>query len=169
MSAFVVSQVLVAIAICFDFVSFQFKDRRKIIVCLFCAGALISSHFMLLEQWAAASLTAIATGRYLISFFSTSSRLKYLFCSTSIVITFFTYTGLISVLSCLGSVFNTMAAFNKDDRRLREFMIIGTVFWLLHNYLIGSPAAVLMETLFICSNLIGYYRYYYKNSVVIQV
>ena len=56
-----------------------------------------------------------------------------------------------------------MAAFQEDDRRLRQLMIVGTSFWLLHNYLIGSPTAVLMEVLFISSNLVGYYRYYFKK------
>jgi hypothetical protein len=161
---FIISQILVAIAIGFDLMSFQFKDRKKIVTCLFFAGILISSHFMLLEQWTAASLMAIATVRYLVSVFSTSEKLKYLFCSASIISSVITYSGLISVISCLGSIFQTIAAFNKDDRRLREFMIIGTAFWLLHNYLIGSPTAVIMEVLFISSNLFGYYRFYYKGS-----
>ncbi|MGB2147676.1 MAG: YgjV family protein, partial [Vibrio toranzoniae] len=87
--------------------------------------------------------------------------------SMSLVVTVFTYSGVVSVLSCLASVFQTLAAFNKDDRRLRELMIIGTSFWLIHNYLVGSPTAVVMEVLFICSNLVGYYRFYFKKSAVV--
>ncbi|HHC7355418.1 TPA: YgjV family protein, partial [Vibrio campbellii] len=41
MDAFFLSQVLVAIAICFDLLSFQFKERKKIVASLFCAGVLI--------------------------------------------------------------------------------------------------------------------------------
>lgn len=160
MSLFLISQILVAIAIIFDLMSFQFKDRKKIVACLFCAGILISSHFALLEQWTATSLMMIATVRYLTSIFSTSKKFMFIFSSTSILATIFTYSGIVSIISCLGSVFQTVAAFNKDDKRLRELMIIGTSFWLLHNYLIGSPTAVIMEILFIASNLIGYYRYY---------
>ncbi|MBW3695310.1 YgjV family protein [Vibrio sp. T187] len=165
MSLFFMSQVLVGIAIIFDLMSFQFKDRKRIVACLFCAGLLISSHFVLLEQWTAASLMIIATTRYLTSIFTTSSKLKWLFCGGSILATSVTYSGLVSIVSCLGSLFQTVAAFNQDDKRLRELMIIGTSFWLLHNYLIGSPTAVLMEVLFITSNLIGYYRYYLKKQV----
>lgn len=167
MTAFIISQILVAIAIGFDLMSFQFKDRKSIVTCLFFAGILISSHFILLEQWTAASLMTIATVRYLVSVFSTSQKLKYLFCSASIISSVLTYSGLVSVISCLGSIFQTIAAFNKDDRRLREFMIIGTAFWLLHNYLIGSPTAVVMEVLFISSNLVGYYRFYYKGRTAV--
>ncbi|MFS1418784.1 YgjV family protein, partial [Vibrio splendidus] len=107
MSDFYLSQVLVAIAICFDLLSFQFKERKKIVTCLFFAGVLISSHFILLEQWTAASLMTIATIRYLTSVFSTSSKFKYLFCSMSVVATVVTYSGLTSILSCFASVFQT--------------------------------------------------------------
>jgi len=168
MSVFFISQVLVGIAILFDLMSFQFKERKKIVACLFAAGVLISSHFILLEQWTAASLMVIATTRYLISIFSTSPKLKWLFCGSSIVATTVTFSGLVSIISCLGSLFQTVAAFNKEDKRLRELMIVGTSFWLLHNYLIGSPTAVLMEVLFISSNLIGYYRYYVKKPVAVK-
>ena len=51
LSAFVLSQILISIAIVFDLASFQFKSRREIIGCLCFAGILISSHFILLEQW----------------------------------------------------------------------------------------------------------------------
>lgn len=166
MSVFLISQILVGIAILFDLLSFQFKDRKQIVGCLFCAGILISAHFALLEQWTAASLMAIATTRYMVSIFSTSYKMAIFFSSTSIIATFVTYSGITSLISCLGSVFQTMAAFDKNDKRLRELMIIGTSFWLIHNYLIGSPTAVLMEILFICSNVIGYYRYYLKKNII---
>lgn len=167
MSLFIMSQILVGIAIVFDLLSFQFKQRKKIVFCLFCAGTLISSHFVLLEQWTAAGLMAIATIRYLSSIFSTSGRLMWFFSLSSITVTAVTYSGLVSILSCLGSVFQTLAAFNKEDKRLRELMIIGTSFWLLHNYLVGSPTAVVMEVLFIGSNLVGYYRYYWRDKAAV--
>lgn len=165
MSVFAISQILVAIAIMFDLLSFQFKDRKRIVTCLFCAGILISTHFALLEQWTATSLMVIATIRYLTSIFSTSSKLMLAFATGSVIATVMTYSGITSILSGIASIFQTAAAFNKDDRRLRELMIIGTSFWLVHNYLVGSPTAVVMETLFICSNLVGYYRYYLRKEV----
>ena len=42
-------------------------------------------------------------------------------------------------------------------------MLIGTGLWLIHNILAGTPMAVLMEILFITSNLVGYYRFYMKR------
>lgn len=52
----------------------------------------------------------------------------------------------------------------RDDKRLRELMFIGSGCWLLNNILLGSPMAVLMESVFIGSNLLGYYRFYLRRK-----
>ena len=41
-------------------------------------------------------------------------------------------------------------------------MLIGTSLWIVHNFLAGSPGAVLMEAIFISSNLVGYFRFYIR-------
>ena len=159
-SVFVWSQVLIAIAIVFDIASFQFKQRRQIVCCLCVSGILISVHFILLEQWTAAGLLMLASIRYFCSIFTTSKRLMSVFLLSALIITVGTFSGLLSVLSFTATLFQTTAAFCQSDQRLRQLMIVGTSLWLVHNYLAGSPTAVLMEVLFIGSNLVGYYRYY---------
>jgi hypothetical protein len=32
--------------------------------------------------------------------------------------------------------------------------------WIVHNTLVGSPVAALMETAFLVSNLVGWWRFY---------
>ncbi len=167
MSAFILSQILVAIAICFDILSFQLKKRTHIVLCLSLAGIFISSHFLLLEKWTAAVLMMIAVTRYLSSYFTTSKKIMGLFISASFVSSILTFQGILSVLSCMGSIFQTMGAFCNDDKQLRQLMIIGTLFWLIHNIMAASPGAVVMEVLFLTSNLIGYYRFYIKNKLFI--
>ncbi len=39
-------------------------------------------------------------------------------------------------------------------------MLMGTILWTGHNIHAGSPMAVLMELIFISSNLIGYFCFY---------
>jgi hypothetical protein len=164
MSAFFLSQLLIGVAILFDLASFQFKNRRQIVGCLCIAGVLISSHFFLLQQYTAAGLMAVAVTRYLSSIFTTSKLIMLIFIICSLLVTAFTYTGLVSLISCAGAVAQTIAAFCQNDKKLRQLMIVGTSFWLLHNYLIDSPTAVIMEVLFISSNLVGYYRFYIKPN-----
>jgi len=162
MTPFLLSQILIGFAICFDMFSFQFKDRNKIVFCLFCSAILISSHFILLEQYTAAGLTAIAAVRFIISIYSTSKKFMFVFLATSFIVTFITYSGVLSILSYLGASVNTVASFCKEDKHLRIIMIVGTLFWILHNYLANTPAAMLMELLFLSSNLVGYYRHYIR-------
>ncbi|WP_462328146.1 YgjV family protein [Desulfobaculum sp.] len=165
MTPYTLSQILVGIAIITDILSFQFKDRRRIVFCLFLSGILISSHFFLLGHSTAGLLMLIATTRYLTSVYTTSRRAMGFFLSLSTIAAAWTYEGLLSIISYLGSAFQTAGAFAQHDKRLRQLMIIGTLFWLLHNTLAQSPTAVLMEALFLVSNIVGYYRHYKRQDI----
>lgn len=160
MSDFLLSQILIGIAILTDTLSFQFKDRKKIVACLLVSCTLISVHFMLLGHWTAACLGLVAAVRFTSSIFSTSKKLMGLFVFTTIVISIFTFEGLLSILGCAGGIFGTVASFCKEDKLLRQLMLVGTSLWLVHNILAGSPGAVLMEVIFISSNVVGYFRFY---------
>jgi len=161
-SNFVLSQILIGIAICFDILSFQFKERTRIVVCFIVSVSFISCHFMLLGHWTAAFLGLLAAVRFTTSLFTSSKRLMGLFILITFIISAFSFEGLLSVLGCTATVFTTIASFSKDDKLLRQLMLVGTMIWITHNYLAGSPGAVLMEALFISSNLVGYYRYYIR-------
>ncbi|ROS04626.1 inner membrane protein [Sinobacterium caligoides] len=164
MSFFYISQMLIVAAIFFDLISFYFKGRGSIVACLFCSGVLVATHFALLEQWTAATLMVLATFRYLTSVFSTSPKLMFWFCGLSILAAAYTYAGLVSILSCSGAIFQTMAAFKKEGERLRQLMMVGAACWILNNYLVHSPAAVAMEILFFVSNLAAYYHDYMRKK-----
>jgi len=166
MSNFLLSQILIGIAICFDMASFQFKDRKKIVICFFCASILIGLHFALLEQYTAAGLVVISAIRFLTSIFTSSKKMMAVFLMATSTVTFFTYAGFLSLLTYMAASISTVASFCKDDKHLRQIMLISTMIWVVNNYLINSPAAVFMEILFICSNAIGYYRHYIKPNKV---
>lgn len=162
LSNFVLSQVLVGIAICSDVLSFQFKERRKIVACLVLSATLISCHFMLLEHWTAALLGLLAVARFTSSIFTTSKRIMWIFLGITFILSTLTFNGYLTVLGCGATVFTTVAAFTKKDKLLRELMLIGTTIWIIHNYLAGSPGAVLLEAIFVGSNLVGYFRFYIR-------
>ena len=162
MSNFLLSQILIGFAICFDMMSFQFKDRKKIVLCFFCASILIGIHFALLEQYTAAGLILITAIRFLTSIFTTSKKMMSLFLVSYTLVTMISYAGFLSLLTYGASMISSIASFCNDDRLLRQLMLLSTIIWVIHNYYANSPAAVLMEILFICSNSIGYYRHYIK-------
>ncbi|MEP3349592.1 MAG: YgjV family protein [Marinomonas sp.] len=167
MDNFIISQILLIFTIFFDLISFQFKDRKKILICFFIAAAFNSTHFFLLEQQTAAWLMFMGSIRYFASIFFPSKKVAIPFIIIPILLLFMTYTGISSILSFLGSVIKTAAVFCKHDKMLRLFMMIGTVFWIANNAIVNSPLGVLMESLFLASNIIAYYRYYIiKKSVL---
>ena len=166
MTAFLLSQIFIGIAIFFDLMSFQFKNRKKIIICFFCASVFIGLHFLLLEQHTAAFLVFISALRFITSIFTTSKKLMSVFLFMCSLVTFFTYAGFLSLLAYLGASINTIASFCKEDKHLRLIMMTGTLFWLANNYFSNSPAAVFMEILFLCSNVVGYYRHYMKKEKI---
>ena len=164
MSSFALSQILIAIAIGCDLLSFQFKARQRILVCLCCSCLLISAHFALLGLWTAMGLAFLAAIRMVASYLTTSKRVMGVFIVAAVLTAVLTYHGLLSVLSCLGAIFGTVGSFCREDRQLRLVMMCATSFWLVHNILAGTPTAVVMEALFLGSNFLGYYRFYLRPS-----
>lgn len=162
LSAFSLSQLLVGVAICFDLLSFQFKERRRIIACLIISCLLVATHFALLGYWTAAGLGLLAALRFVISYLTTSKKMMVACLCASVVIATVTFHGMLSIFSCLGSIFGTIGSFCREDKRLRQLLLIATSLWLVHNCLAGTPTAVLMEALFLSSNLVGYYRFYWR-------
>lgn len=168
MSLYVLSQIIVSIAIVSDAISFQFKERKKILLCLFVSVVLTAIHFFMIDHVTAGLLMLLAATRYLFSAYTTSKRTMGMFIGLCIAATALTFDGLLSILSCTGSVIHTAGAFCKNDRYLRLTMIVGTLFWIAHNLLAHTPGAVVLESLFLCSNLAGYYRYYIRKKASLQ-
>ncbi|WP_083815580.1 YgjV family protein [Marinomonas posidonica] len=162
---FVLSQCLLIFTIFFDLISFQFKKRKIIVFCFFLAAAFNATHFYLLEQPTAAWLMFMGSVRYFVSIFFPSRKVAIPFLIIPIAVLFLTFTGIASILACLGSMIKTSAVFCKHDKKLRQFMMVGTVFWIINNAIVHSPLGVLMEVLFLTSNLIAYYRYYINRTL----
>ncbi len=157
---FILSQCLVAIATLLDLASFQFKQRQVILACLFSSVLLTSVHFMLLENFSAASLMLIAALRYGYCIFARKSWVMIAFMLLSIGAVVFTWQSWVSFIALSATLLQTYASFQGKDFTLRILMIVGTIGWIVHNILVFSPLAVLMETVFLISNLVGLWRFY---------
>ncbi|MBL0622646.1 YgjV family protein [Aeromonas veronii] len=160
MSLFLWSQLVVSLALLLDLLSFQLRERRRILACLALSCVLNAGHFALLGQWSAASLLLLASVRFLVSIWLVHRILMWLFMGLACAAALATYQGLLSWIGLLATLLQTRAAFCPDDRQLRRRMLLGTLCWLGNNLLVGSPVAALMEGLFLVSNLVGYYRHY---------
>jgi hypothetical protein len=127
------------------------------------AATCIGLHYLLLERYAAAAIIALWIVRFFISYHKTDSYLIYLFTLLFAFVTYLLYTDIYDVIIFIGITFVTIWVFQKDDKILRRFMMWGTSCIILYNFLIFSPVWVLLESIFLWSNLVWYYRHYIKK------
>ena len=162
-SAFALSQVLIGLAFLLDLASFQFRDRRYVLVCLAGAATLIGAHFFLLGIHTAAVLGLVAALRFLTAIRWRSKPLLVLFMAVVLVNAALTWSGLLTALATGGSLLATVAPFLNSDRAFRKTMMLASVVWIAHNILAVTPAAIALESFFLLSNLVGYYRHHIRG------
>ncbi|PCK32413.1 YgjV family protein [Pseudoalteromonas piscicida] len=160
---FLLSQILVALAVLLDLISFQFMQRKHVLLALSISTALTSVHFYLLDAIAGALLMAIASLRYLIFIKLQSKRLLIVFLLLSAVPPLTQLNANYELYAVFGSCLLTIGAFITAQIAFRFMMLLGTLCWLIHNYYVGSPMAVILEGTFLISNLLGLARIYIKT------
>lgn len=158
------AQCFVAVAIISDIISFQFKKKKNILILLIISAIFISLHFFFMHNNTAGLLVLVSILRYIFGIMRPYKIYCLFLVAISALICLFTYSGFLSLMSFSGFTFNTIAAFCKTDKNLREMMFVGTSIWLVHNFLLGSPGAVIMELLFLTTDVVGYYRFYIRRK-----
>lgn len=165
MTPFLLSQILIGIAFASDLASFQFKDRKVTLLLFFVSALLISAHFFLLGQTTAGFVILLSAIRFGISAFTTHRAWFYFFLLAISAAGILTFDGLEDCFSLLAGLFGTLAAFQVNEKRLRQLMMLGTTSIIIHNILIWTPAGILLEIFFLGSNLLSYWRFYIKQPV----
>ena len=162
-SSFILSQLLIGIAFIFDLSSFQFKNRKHILICFTIAASLISAHFFLLGEYTAGSVVALSAVRFIVSIFTTDKRMLWLFLVLILLAGAVTFDGFEDSLSISAMLLSTLSAFSIEDKKLRLFMMSASTLMITHNILVFTPAGILLESFFLASNLFAYYRFYLKQ------
>jgi len=160
---FLISQILAGIAIIADIFSFQFKERKKIIIFFIIAASCITVHYFLLERYVAGVIMLLWVIRFFISYYRTDKYFIYIFITAYTITTYFLYKDVYDLIILVSMSLATIWVFQKDDKYLRLFMMSWTSLIIVYNFLIFTPVWVLLESIFLWSNLVGYYRHYLKK------
>jgi hypothetical protein len=139
--------------------AFQFKQRKHILLGWCVAASLAAAHFFVLGRLEAGMLIAITALRFLVSSFTTDTRLMHLFLALSVAGFALTYNSPVSFLALTATLIGTFGSFHGSEKAVRYTMMVTEVLWAAHNLIIWSPVAVIMEVLFFSSNLIGLLRH----------
>ena len=165
---FLASQLFAGIAIIADIFSFQFKERKKIITFFIIAASCVALHYLLLERYVAAIIAWLGIIRFFIAYKSTWKYWKYIFIWLFSLTTYLFFKDWFDLIVLAWMTFITIWVFQSDDKKLRLIMMTGTSCVILYNFLIFSPVWVLLESIFLTSNIVGYYRYYIRKKQLCQ-
>lgn len=158
MTSFMLSQLLAGLAFGLDLAAFQFARRHLSLTMLAASTSLLALHFWLLAEPGAAGMMALAACRYLTAIVTRRRRWMWGFIAMIGLCGGLTWQSLLSGLPLAGSLLMTVAAFQHHASTLRLLTLFGSACWLLNNYLIGSPMAVLMEGAFMLSTFHSWWR-----------
>jgi len=159
MTPFILSQILAALTLITGMTAFQFKERRHILLGWCVAASLAAAHFFILGRLEAGMLITVTALRFLVSSFTTDTRLMYLFLALSVAGFALTYSSPVSFLALTATFIGTYGSFHGSEKAVRYAMMATEVLWAIHNLIIWSPVAVIMEVLFFSSNLVGLLRH----------
>lgn len=165
-NAFIISQVLVWIAIITDFLSFQYKERKKILILLTVSALLVAVHYLLLDKTTAFFLVLLWVLSFITSIFTHNKKILSLFLVLYLIAFLINFKELYDIIIFIWLFIILISKFQKDDKYLRIIMMIWTTFVILYNIIIFTPLWVVLESLFLWSNLIWYYRHYLKKKII---
>lgn len=160
MSTFLLSQLLAALAFAAGLAAFQFRARPAILRSWSLCAALNGAHFLLLGVPGAATLAAMISVRFLIASFTSDRRIMVFFMVLAAAGFLATFTRPGGFLALAATLLGTWASFQPNDRTVRATLAVCASLWVVHNAIVGSPVATVMELAFLASNAIGWRRFH---------
>lgn len=160
MTDFALSQIFASISFIFGLASMQFKSRRSILLCLIVSVTFNSVHFYYLGRPEPSALLLLIGLRFLVAVFTTDRKVMFIFLVFNIITFALTFTSLLSLLTLVGTMLGTYGSFQPVERQVRLYFMGGNICWLTHNIAAWTPVGILMETAFLISSLIGFWRHF---------
>lgn len=162
---FIISQIVMFFAMIFDFLGFQYKKRKNTFLCFMISASLISLHYFLLGKIAAGVIVSFSVLRFIVCYFTTNKKYLLAFIVINTIVLFFTYREIFDLIIYTGVIIGIIGNFQENNKLMRKIMMAGTSFIILYNIIIMSPMAILVESLFLISNFVGYFRIYIRKNI----
>ncbi len=140
----------------------QTSDRRfKQYMAWECAVYVV--HFALLGQWTACASATVSLGRSAASVRYPYKTVGLAFMALSLACGAWLFTSWVSWLPITASVLGTLALFFLQRVRMRMLMLVGTVLWLVHNFIVGSLGGTVLEGVLCLVNVVTLVRMWHAG------
>ena len=158
-----VAQLIGIVGIILSVLSFQFKQRKHIMLAQALASLMFVLQFILLNAMIAAFLDFISFIRTLVFANNTKSWAKsktwlYGFILIMILSSIFTWNDLWSTLPLMGSILSTIALWMQEEKHIRLISLTVAPCWFIYNLHIGAYTGALNEIIAVTSIAIGLIR-----------
>lgn len=150
------------------FLSFQYKENRKLYLMQFLAYIGYITHFFLLGAITGgiSYILNLARSLFLASEwkFARSNKMCIVLCCLQIVVAVITWDGWISLLPVGANIATTIGGYTHNAQKIRiANMFINSPLWIIYDLIIGSWAGVLDEIASEISIFISIRKYGWKN------
>ncbi len=171
---FLLAQFFGIIGLILEIITFQFKNRKTILVLLMLWTIFWAVHFYFLQELVSAWILIWSALRLLTAFllnkeWKVFKISGYFFIISTIIITGIFYKNYIDILALIAWLTAVIASFQKQDKSLRIWSMISTFVWLIISILVWTPISILASTTFLISNMIGYRRFYWIKKITWKI
>jgi hypothetical protein len=158
-------QIIGFVGLSFFVLSFQQKNRNRILVLMLFGQAIFLLHFVLLAAWTAAGMNVIGMVRTLIFRFRDEQRWADWKFWPFVFVLLFILAGLMANESWIGILpvgamsVETIGLWKRNLKTLRFINLFPHPFWFIYNLVKGSWAGVVCEIFVLSSIIIAIFRY----------
>ncbi|WP_438864239.1 YgjV family protein [Neptunicella sp.] len=146
------AQLIGIVALLIGASAFLQHDDHKLRRNLTLYTVLMGIQFVMLDLWSAAFTAWLSSLR---TYISTRTRNLYVmsgFLMLVWAVTIPNVTEVVHVLPIIGTTLGTWAMFREQGLRMRMLMLIGSVCWFSHNFIVGSIGGAIIEGAFVIIN-----------------
>lgn len=169
MTPAIIAECIGACAFIATVISYQCKERKKILLLQLLSTSCWVVHFALLGAWSGSVLNAVGALRCIV-FASRGEDNRAgkiadwigwipIFIGMTILSTIFTWDGWMSLLPFCGMILTTFALRAPTAKLVRMISLPNDPMWLIYNALSGSISGVITEVCIIISIIVGMLRH----------
>ena len=164
-TTYILSQLFIIINYIFLVITYQLKNRKKILIFNNLAIIFTLLSFYLLNGFSAVAVSIISLVRNLLFMFADKKNNKKLDLSILILIIIltiisgiYTFEGFWSLMPVIAAILYTFSIWQKNTKIFRLLGILVSILWILYDIYVFSIFAVILESTVLISSVIGYFR-----------
>ena len=163
---YVISQIIVIVRYCLLAITYQLKKRKSILLFSFASSIANAIVFILLSAWSGFAMSCVSIVRSIAFLIKNNKDTNEKFTKIdlwilislyiiSIVLAFFTYEGVLSLLSVGATMLYTYSICQKNSKMYKIIGIPVSILWISYNIFVKSLFGAILESIVLIFEIRG--------------